>query len=616
MMLHHEGVRPRANILVILIVATLVVPSLGRGCNFTLDSAEVVAFAQLWPIFERGHGSVSVTVDQTNGGILLYPQMSVNAKYYNKYTNETIVAGQENEVFVYFDKDGAYRWSFTGAYSTAFPLMEGDVYLLREEELLRLSSADGTVVWRTKICQNFRRSLNKITGDAFFAKMDSVGISPTMVIGVALANIGRCDLQLGDNTNLTSLNSSGPNTPYMLFVDRQTGKLLRYESYAPVEIDILRHGLVSEQGLILAGMQLSAEDEEIVAAAKYKADRSLLWTVNIVTPSRHIGSLFGEKRQYPSLLWFQVYADFLNDHVLFISDPQAVAVSKNFSNGDPGPAEVGRMTDRSSPGVLFGGLNKHTGRIDWQQSIEYAGILISTLITYIDSNMVVIGGIWDGAAELRFGEATLAQITRPVQGMLGFLAFFDIAKQTYWYVQEVAPEVVYPGHDVGFFSLAEYLKPAMKEELGNMAKQGENDAVYQIVSAPAFWDESPRRRVDNLNWVSVPAEHDGDTIVLLRYSYQLCTDKLRTSQVDGAADVTYLLIALAVVSAIALLSTFFAFKHRKCCFSLKARFSRISQHETDSAPPDVQDQQEMAGATPDVGSQNTGREGGRIDITL
>ena len=94
-------------------------------------------------------------------------------------------------MFVYFDKDGAYRWTFTGGYGTAFPLMEGDVYLLREQELIRLSAADGTVVWRSKICQNFRRSQGKITGDAFFAKMDGVGISPTMAIGVALSNWGR-----------------------------------------------------------------------------------------------------------------------------------------------------------------------------------------------------------------------------------------------------------------------------------------------------------------------------------------------------------------------------------------------------------------------------------------
>ena len=81
-MLHHEGVGPRAKALVLLIAATLLAPSLGSGCNFTLESAEVVAFAQLWPIFDRGHGSVSVTVDQTDGRILLYPQMSVNSKVF------------------------------------------------------------------------------------------------------------------------------------------------------------------------------------------------------------------------------------------------------------------------------------------------------------------------------------------------------------------------------------------------------------------------------------------------------------------------------------------------------------------------------------------------------
>ena len=41
----------------------------------------------------------------------------------------------------------------------------------------------------------------------------------------------RCDIQLPDATNLTTLNSTGPNTPYILFVDRETGKILKYESY-------------------------------------------------------------------------------------------------------------------------------------------------------------------------------------------------------------------------------------------------------------------------------------------------------------------------------------------------------------------------------------------------
>ena len=40
---------------------------------------------------------------------------------------------------------------------------------------------------------------------------------------------------------------------------------------------------------------------------------------------------------------------------------------------------------------------------------------------------------------------------------------------------------MYPGHDVGFFSPAAYMKPVMKEELGDMAQQTENDAVYQVL---------------------------------------------------------------------------------------------------------------------------------------
>eukprot|EP00668_Euglena_longa_P035333 GGOE01045390.1.p1 GENE.GGOE01045390.1~~GGOE01045390.1.p1 ORF type:complete len:568 (+),score=193.01 GGOE01045390.1:225-1706(+) len=414
--------------------------------------------------------------------------MAPYAEFFDVTTNQSHIIDPAGEIFMLFSPEGRHLWT-SKAYSTTFPVVDGDVYILNERTVEKLAQQTGQRQWPAPVslCKEYTSSQVKQVSDVFSVVH---GDSATeLAVGMLITATGQCSVTIGSEThNLTSVKPDDPkfSTPYIIYFNKGSGQAMRLERFQPLEADLIRSALKDGNTTTFLGMVTSNKGASTQRIVQYDGAGSIRWTATLNTPHPH------------NFLWSQSFVDDDNDHVLFISDPtEHMEIN----------AEVIKHK-----GLVFGGLDLKTGTVAWKKLIPYSGIITSTFIQYMDSDLVLLGAIWDGQDDLDLGTVPLRRLRRPVQGMLGFFGVFDVLAQSFLFVQEVAPEMAYPGHHIGLFKLP--------------------DGTFQITTCPAFWDEAPQRLVDNDNAVNLP-KPDTDSLVLVRYHYRPCHGSSGTSQRHG-----------------------------------------------------------------------------------
>jgi outer membrane protein assembly factor BamB len=495
---------PAALLTVILLLGA---PRGAEACTFRLQQAQVVGYGELlsYPGLWNNEGSTVMVVDRKHGNLLLYPQMAPYAEFTDAFTNKTYRSDATSEVFMFLSPEGRPLWT-AKAYGTTFPVVDEDVFILNERHIEKLAKETGEKLWTVALCGAYTSSQVKQVSDVFGVLHAD---SPTeLAVGLLMTATGQCTITIGSEShNLTSAQPTDLtlSTPFIVYFNKGTGQAMRFERFDPLDADLVRTALRKDNATTFLGMVTANKAATSQRIAQYSADGRQRWNVSLRTPHPH------------NFLWSQSFADDENDHVLFITDPTTtVEINAN-------PVK--------HKGLIFGGIDLKDGSILWKKTIPYAGVITSTLIQFMDEGLVLFGAIWDGEDDLDLGGVTLRKLRRPVQGMLGFLAIYDVDAQRVLFVQEVAPEMAYPGHHVGISKLP--------------------NGEFQIASCPAFWDEAPQRLVDNDHSVSIPRP-DTDSVVLIRYRYLPCRGASGTSQGTGrrgqaARRIAHVLLVLVVV---------------------------------------------------------------------
>ena len=143
---------------------------LAKDCSFSFQEAHVVGYGELlsYPGLWNNQGSTVLSVDRNNGNVLLYPQMQSGAKFWDNVANQSFIVDARKEIFLFFGSDGSHKWT-AEAYSSTFPVVEDDVYILNEQEITKLGKADGETVWVSQFCTEYRSSgVKKVCCLVFF----------------------------------------------------------------------------------------------------------------------------------------------------------------------------------------------------------------------------------------------------------------------------------------------------------------------------------------------------------------------------------------------------------------------------------------------------------------
>eukprot|EP01012_Entosiphon_sulcatum_P035416 TRINITY_DN4494_c0_g1_i3.p2 TRINITY_DN4494_c0_g1~~TRINITY_DN4494_c0_g1_i3.p2 ORF type:complete len:630 (-),score=108.48 TRINITY_DN4494_c0_g1_i3:18-1907(-) len=501
---------------------------LARGCGLSVEQSAVVGYADLmsFPGVWNGKASTVVAVDPDLGDFVLYPQMLTGAHFETTLAGQGSqgydVTGREDEVFVAFDRDGKHKWTGRGYASTVPVLADGDVYLLFEPHVTKLRRDTGAVEWKAPLCSTYNHSVGAKAVNDIFPVVNELasgnGDAGELAVGLLMSGAGlsrgMCGVNVqgkGGTVTATNRGTAEEHTPFVFFLSKQSGAVIRYEEFPPIRPDLLSLFVLESDGTATAvGISTGDPSKAETDIVRFtKPLETAATTGEGSMGSRRVQFTYTVVADHPhNYEWSKAFADDENDHFLFATDP----VGRVTMNGE--------VADHT--GLVFGGVNRN-GTLAWRRAVEYAGVATASVIAYADVDLVVVGGIWDGVGSLVFdGSVALGPVQRPVQGMLGFLAVYHVPSGTFLSVVEVAPEVVYPGHNVAFWGGPLFSKTAATEGNGNGKGNGKGSAKqFRVISSPTFWDSAPTRRIDSRNTVTV-AQPEKDAVVLVRWVYDPC----------------------------------------------------------------------------------------------
>ena len=187
-------------------------------------------------------------------------------------------------------------------------------------------------MWASPLCFEYRASGIKMVSDFFPVERES---GAELAVGLLMTGRGECRVRVADQPQL--LRSDKPadpsrSTPYILYLSRATGAVLRLRKFDVVEADLIRRAVPrGGDGYTFVGMALRGGDTTTQCVSGHGASGRRLWSTTVQTPHAH------------HFLWSQAYADTANPLTLFIADPSEY-VELN-----------GRRVQHG--GLLFGGMH-------------------------------------------------------------------------------------------------------------------------------------------------------------------------------------------------------------------------------------------------------------------